>query len=347
LTDDHFLLNWNIQYDYDNIDETVENLVSSENSCHIDGSAGTGKTYLVKKIMENLDLKNIKYLAFSPTNKGARLINGNTIHSVYYKFKNSKKVFMSMMKDVHCIFIDEVSMMHEMFYRLFIMIKRTFPKVRFIIAGDFEQLPPVCDTWTGDYKNSAAMHSLCGGNRIQLTKCRRADSVLFNLCQNVSSVEKSKFPVKFMTFKNIAFKHETRIAVNKECMDKFVRGQHTFIPSNPRNAKTQDAKLCKGVPIVAHKTSKANNILNSERFVVKSVNDENLTITDGDREITIPTQSFHKYFYLGFCITVHACQGETFKEKYTIFDWDMYHFDRSAKYVALSRANDINNIQIA
>lgn len=86
-------------------------------------------------------------------------------------------------------------MMVEKFYQLFMMLKRTFSNIKFIISGDFGQLPPVNDSWTGDYKNSPCMWSLCDGNRLQLLKCRRADSYLFKMCKNVNVIDT---PINFL-----------------------------------------------------------------------------------------------------------------------------------------------------
>ena len=120
----------------------------------------------------------------------------------------------------------------------------------------------------------------------------------------------------------------------------------TFIPKYDKDLKTQDVKLCVGMPIIAHLTEKKLNILNSEKFVVKSIDTKNIIDADGDRLIKVALENFHKYFYLGFCITIYASQGETFENKYTIYDWNFKHFCNKGKYVALSRATSINNIQI-
>ena len=94
-----FILNWNIIYDYENsADEKAKLIVDSNTSYHIDGRAGTGKSYLTNKVIEELKKENKKYLAFSPTNKGARIIGGKTIHSVYYKFKHNKNKLLDMLK---------------------------------------------------------------------------------------------------------------------------------------------------------------------------------------------------------------------------------------------------------
>ena len=163
-----FDLKWNIQNDYTgSAEDEACRIVDTNNSMHIDGFAGTGKTFLVNNIIRELKQRNKKYLAFSPTTKGARLIGGNTIHSLYYKFKSNRRALFAKMENIEYIFIDEVSMMIRDFYQLFILIKRSFPSIKFIIAGDFGQLPPVNDNWQGDYENSPAMHSLCDGQRIK------------------------------------------------------------------------------------------------------------------------------------------------------------------------------------
>ena len=74
-----FDLQWNIKDDYTGTasEEAVKLM-------HIDGRAGTGKTHLLN--LSELDRRGIKYAGFSPTNKGARLIGGNTIHSIFFKF---------------------------------------------------------------------------------------------------------------------------------------------------------------------------------------------------------------------------------------------------------------------
>jgi len=348
---DKFYLNWNTEYDYDcSPEEKAKEVILSNKSIHIDGRAGTGKTFITNKIINELKEQGKKYLAFSPTNKGARLIGGKTIHSMFYKYQHNKKKLFDSMKDIDYIFIDEISMMIEKFYQLFMMIKRTFSKVKFIISGDFGQLPPVNDSWTGDYKNSSCMWSLCDGNRLQLMKCRRADSELFSLCKNVETIDTNIFPVNKKTFLNLAYTHNSRIKVNNDCMERFLKNNsirnYITIDKDTLNPKTQLVKLAVGMPVISHMTDKKLDILNSETFKIKSVNNETIEVIEHDRIIKINTKDFHKYFYLGFCITIHASQGETFDEPYTIYDWNFYHFCDKAKYVALSRGTNIKNIQI-
>ena len=236
----NFTTKWNIEYGYTgSAKDKAQEIIDSKISIHIDGRAGTGKTFLVNEIIKILKKDDIvtksltskgevkktvisNYMCFSPTNKGARLINGTTIHSVYYKFKHSKSMLFKMLEGKKYIIIDEVSMMVEKFYYLFTMIKRACPHIVFIISGDFGQLPPVKDSWVGDYENSVAMSYLCDGNRLQLTNCMRADNILFNICKNVDDFNIDDFKPKTNTYLNLAYTHETRINVNNDCMKRFL-----------------------------------------------------------------------------------------------------------------------------
>ena len=163
-----------------------------------------------------------------------------------------------MLKNVDYIFIDEVSMMVEKFYQLFIMVKRLFPQLILIVIGDFEQLPPVNDSWKGeDYKNSPALFDLCQGNRLQLSKCRRSDTKVFNLYEKVEEIDPIDFPHIKDTYINIAYSHTTRIRVNNECMLRFLNehsGKRVNVSRNASNPKTQNITLMVGMPVIAHKT---------------------------------------------------------------------------------------------
>jgi Cdc6-like AAA superfamily ATPase len=66
------------------------------------GRAGTGKSYLTNKVIKELKKQNKKYLAFSPTNKGARIIGGieEMDHHLNYRIMRSLNVI-----DHLCVFM--------------------------------------------------------------------------------------------------------------------------------------------------------------------------------------------------------------------------------------------------
>ncbi len=100
------------------------------------------------------------------------------------------------------------------------------------------------------------------------------------------------------------------------------------------------------MPIIARRNNRELSIYNNETFTIKEIrrNDDLIIIFDDDREQEIPIDDFVKMFNVAYCITCHRAQGQTYDESYTIYEWDL--FDERLRYVALSRATDINLINI-
>ena len=346
---EEFDLHWNLSIDNSNI----EDIINKKEGMLINGRAGTGKTYLVNQLINTLKQKELKYACLAPTNKSARLIEGMTLDKLNFKSISNNNKLVQWALSIQYLIVDEISMVKEKFYRLLTNIKKINPKIIFFVCGDFGQLEPVNDTWKGDYKNSPVLFNLCQNNKLVLTKCKRSDEYLFNLCKNVDDVKVQEFPLKVETNLNLAYYHSTRKQINNDCMERNLKLQADtpiYIPEDEDNPKTQNLKLVKGMPIICHRTEKKLEILNSDRFIITYIDDQRIEFTNEllketeHAPINMETKDFHKYFYLAYCITIHASQGETFKAPYTIYDWGS--IGRKAKYVALSRGTDRNNIQI-
>ena len=170
------------------------------------------------------------------------------------------------------------------------------------------------------------------------------------MCKNIHLVKIKDFEVKRETDLNIAYTHETRKKINQICMERNLAESNQkpiFIKADQNNPKTQDVRLIRGMPIICHRTNKKLDILNSDRFYITSVTNKEIWFNNDDRKfengnkmdaIIINTKDFHKFFYLAYCITSHASQGETFREPYTIYDWKM--MNHRARYVSLSRGTE-------
>ena len=106
----------------------------------------------------------------APTNLAAFNIKGTTIHKFVSKLKKMENLY-NMNYDY--LFVDEISMVKEIFYKFLIMIKTMKPSMKFIIVGDFNQLPPIKDRIDVfhedfDYSNSIALKELCKYNKLEL-----------------------------------------------------------------------------------------------------------------------------------------------------------------------------------
>ena len=98
-----------------------------------------------------------------------------------------------------------------------LVFKNLKPNIKFIIAGNFDQLLPVKDRADFDYQSSVALFDLCDGLRLNLSKCRRSDDVCFKKCSpdNIANLTKSESASNF-TERHLSYTNKTRIAINKK-----------------------------------------------------------------------------------------------------------------------------------
>jgi hypothetical protein len=354
----NFNRDWNVLEDDDDFDKLANDILSSNQSYLINGLAGCGKSTLLKRLMKKLE-KGL-YTALAPTNKACRIIKGQTIHRFLASAFNNKSSLERKLEGVEYIIVDEISMVKELFYKVFLSIKRIKPEIKFILCGNFDQLEPVRDRYQFDYENSPALFELCDGNKIELTKCRRTDDIMFKLSHpsTINDLDISQFGQQF-TYRHLSYTNNKRIEVNKICMEKFIEKQIKLAKKNNKakpqplklskveyDKNSQDVELLPNMPIIARVNNKGYDIANNETFTIYSIKD-NIIKIESDEEhniIDIPVKEFQKLFYVAFCITVHKSQGATFDHPYTIHQWSL--FDKKLKYVALSRTTKKEYVNI-
>ena len=345
---------WKIHSDpgNNNFKKWARTLLSMNESMFITGSAGCGKTTLVKELLNRIPSDEVVKLA--PTNVSARLIGGMTLHrfGISLALSNlSGGDRVKRLKDKKFIFIDEISMVPHTFYRLFNLIKMHLPHIKFIISGDFKQFPPVADREKYDYQGSDCFYDLCDGNRVELSKVRRVDSKsqdLAYLCQNPYKVDIKRFkPKKNPNKVNLCFTHQKRKEVNRECMEHFnnPKLKTLTIPEDPKKPKSQTVHLQKHTPLIAIKNNRKLNLFNSETYTIQKVTATHLTAKHDHSEniITIEASQFHHLFHIGYAWTIHKSQGKTI-DRFTVHQWNS--LDKTAKYVTLSRGTSTRGISI-
>ncbi len=181
-----------IIYADEEYDSIVKSIKESNKGCLIQGSAGVGKTFLINKLINKLDLEDHQLLRLTPTNVSALLINGTTLDKFVYSFTSGGKTMSKKYSKIKYIFVDEISMVKCLFYQVLLTLKHFNPNIKFIISGDFYQLPPVMDKVqkegiddTKIYEYSRALFELVDGMKLTLNKCKRSDDTLYNLCEEL------------------------------------------------------------------------------------------------------------------------------------------------------------------
>ncbi len=80
--------------DQEKVIQNLENFLESKDSVFIlKGYAGTGKTTLIKGLIDALKVENKKFVLCAPTGRASKILRnktgyGNTIHSTIYDFDN-------------------------------------------------------------------------------------------------------------------------------------------------------------------------------------------------------------------------------------------------------------------
>ena len=144
----------------DDSKKTLNTMENTNKSMLITGKAGTGKTTLLTKFVEQTK-KNVVVVA--PTGIAAMNIGGQTIHS-FFMFPpkmldeyDVKKVYRDIYTKVDMIIIDEISMVRadlldaiDLFMRLNGRdSSKPFGGVQMVFFGDLYQLPPVVENEMG------------------------------------------------------------------------------------------------------------------------------------------------------------------------------------------------------
>lgn len=343
-----------------NFQPLVEQILNL-NGCFIEGIAGSGKSYLINCIVEEIKNKGMDVNLLTPTNLSAIIIGGMTLDKFNKKLK-SVEILKNLVKDY--IIIDEVSMMKEIFYKMLSVIKMYKPSVKIILVGHSLQFSPVKDRigdkTTDYYFNSDIFKELVHSNKLILTKCRRSDNKHFNNCCNVNNVNINDYGKNIEDF-NICYTNVKRIQINKLLMNKAKEKNKIKklvsleLPKFKYSKISQDVYLTIGTPIMSIKNVKKLNFVNSEMFTIKKIdkNEEIITIsnlysksTDCAiyKDIDIPFKKFQNWFHVAYCITSHKSQGQTINKPYSIHDWD--RMDETCKYVSLSRASKFEYVNI-
>ena len=135
---------------------------SEQLKMNIAGMGGTGKTQVLKALVEFFRLKNEshRFIIVAPTGSAAALLQGSTYHSMFGINSDEKRTGTSAiqlaqvkerLEGVQYIFLDEVSMLscRDMYLisarlaRVMNNLEAPFGGLNIIFAGDFAQLPPV------------------------------------------------------------------------------------------------------------------------------------------------------------------------------------------------------------
>lgn len=292
------------------------NIVKLRKNLFLTGSAGTGKSFTLKSIIDYLKENNINYGITALTGCAAVLINGQTIHSFLYLgisrniddiYKNIYKYKNKLIKlqNLQSLIIDEISMMDD---ELFILINKLFMKIKnndllfggiqMILVGDFYQLPPI----NGDYCFTTDIWSKMNMSTIILTELIRQkdDNILQVILEEIRNGKPSDKTIEILKglkdtkFLNKDIKptrlYPININVDKINNNEFMRLlkknnnkiiEYKAIGSKDEKTDIYDISLTIGTQVmVIRNISVDDKLYNGTRGIVIDLNDNSVIIKD-------------------------------------------------------------------
>lgn len=249
---------------------------------------------------------------------------------------------------------DEISMVGGDLWSILTYIKVRIPTMKFLLFGDIlHQLPPV-EEENRNFINARCIKEITNYNTINLHyNFRQGDG------SEVLWDEWSINPKRFVedwdapdTELNLCYTNKTRKEVIEYHQDKLVDPRVIECENpkdyNSKRGQTKQLKFCVGTPIIARRSNKDLGISKNEMFYITDKDKIQLCKkTDPDFIVEVDEKEMMINFLSGYCITIHKSQGDTYTEKYTIWDWSKisggYTFDRKLRYVAQSRSKKPEN----
>jgi len=319
-------------------------------SLFVKGIAGTGKSYYCNKLVERLRALDVRVDACAKTHTAsARLPDGCTLdHWVQRHILNGAP-------SCQVLYLDEISQIDVGLLAL--LARLTYTNMRFILAGDFNQFAPIGSCWKGTpiddeaFQRSALLHRMCGGNVVQLTECRRADSVLFDYYSSlIEGGTRFELPVARAVaeargiFKfegtarwNLVISHAKRVQLNRSLNILHARGKEStkleITGQAVRGNAAQSMLIWPGIQLLGHS---GRLVRNQVLYTVKKIEAEQVWLEELAKPLSF--DQVKSCLRLSFAQTYASVQGNEYDEPLRLHDCAHRFFSRKHLFVGLSRS---------
>ena len=336
-------------------ERVVQHIVEGK-SCLLTGGPGTGKSYLVCAIRDALREKGECVEVLAPSNAASRVVQGSTIHNFLTRISTSQNGFEGT------LIIDEISMVSMGLCALLEQLHAC--GTRILCTGDFQQLPPVGNSWRGQpvasdiLKGSALLWRWAQGTHFVLQRCRRSDAAHFrfymSLPQSIKAAVakvRAHYPAGDVADLHLTISHRKRRAVNEAQQASFSGGRGHFIPEYDGEAGYHAVS---GTPLVGSCTGRG--FVNGAFYKILHISGDfeadvwKVSVQDTltEQVLEVSPEVLSKHSCLAWAVVFNRSQGMTCANKTVcLHDLTSPYFSRAHLYVGLSRVTNGNDIRIA
>jgi hypothetical protein len=348
-------------------------IIEQGRSAFISGPPGVGKSWVLKKLKEELEAKGEKVKVISLTHVAARNVFGRTAHSFVHRF-----VQYGRFKGY--LLVDEVSMMCLPLLAALETLSLSGCKI--ICFGDWDQLPPINNSWRGQpvmpkvFEHSRLMKIWCESSMFVLTRCRRAkdDESFFNwytkiprmTLQVAKEEARARLPSNGKDADwNLVISHYRRIKINdalqKAATQAYKGGggaPSKIVHIKPEAETKNGRRLMRNVPQafdcwpgtrLIGADNEHKHVVNGAILEVLDTDSKGARIRDKEteEEFTMNVEQLTKHTRLSWAVTYPAVQGRTLDGTVRLWDVDSKHFTLEALYIGVSRARHGSLVSIA
>ncbi|MCP3864183.1 MAG: AAA family ATPase, partial [Aestuariibacter sp.] len=301
--------------------EAERRVLEDKASLFVCGIAGTGKTHYMQGIVERLQRQGVAVEAVSKTHVASKRASddGKTLdHWV-------RRHLMHGSPKCDVLWIDEVFQTDA---GLLAQLSKLTGTMRFLLSGDVHQFAPLGNTFRGAavpedaLLRSNLLHTMAGGNRVELTECRRSDTSLFEYYASlipgglrfelplVECVRQAKtaFAFRGLPRWSLCISHAKRVRINREVNERLAPQDAVRLVVSGRAARGNAAQtmlLWPGIVLIG--CTQSGRVRNGCLYEVEHVDGESVKLCGVDAALTHEQAS--KTLRLSFAQTYASCQG--------------------------------------
>ena len=318
--------NYDILAVIENVSNDINNINLDRNT-YIDGYAGSGKTYKIKQMIN--DIKDKSYIVLSKTHAALKEYRKNKINCcVIEKLRHDK----SIVKQYDYVFVDEHGLVNYADWE-YIFINLVRANTIIISLGDHRQLLPIGEEDSfidSDIFKIMFTQKVFNPSNFRNNFTKKFYDDLMNLDSSALNDVMERFYDKKEkrlifgnknTRVNVCSTHKTRIAVNKTYIDSFKNpkmvGDFVYPSDTPSDLIVQvlpGKNAC-----MLHQYG----LYSKSVFSFKRINGDNVELYGYDLEdetidyddiYTVPLENFNNGFFdYGYCFTLYSVQGASLR----------------------------------
>ena len=332
----------------------------------ITGSAGVGKSSIMKALVNIYTRHKFNVELLSPTGKATKRLSectgrpAQTIHRFLNVKNNIEDAERVVIPENTVIIIDEASMLDiQLFAKLLESVNDT---TKLILVGDNNQLPSVqAGNILGDLIDSDVVN-VC---RLTTVMRQKQDSTILDYCTRVNNgspiIECDNKDLVYKQFDNVETMHKAIISAYTQEAKKRGSFRDLQVLTIYKKGLLGDTALNKELreainvvddnetlfdfalndKVMHVKNNYKKNVFNGEVGSVVALNDDELLVDYSDKVVTYVTEDIDE-LQLAYSSTIHKAQGSEYPVTFVVVSGDTSTFllIRKILYTALSRGKE-------